>query len=307
MKGDTIGLVMPAGPVQNEEHFVAGVRLLREMGFAVKFGQDVPDRKTGYLAGDDAERAREVHELWADPEVKALLAVRGGYGCLRTVELLDMELIRQHPKLFIGFSDVSVLLAALTKATGLVTFHGPVLTTLTRSDPETIQSFFEALTGRLPRLIRPGGIEILASGPLARGRLLGGNLTTLTHLLATPHELSWRNALVFLEDVGEPAYRLDRLLTHLKQAGRLDKLAGLLLGSFHAFHADSGEDSCETADAEQVWNRALELLGNDHIPIWGNFPVGHGVRNLVLPLGVEAELDSGNGTLRLLGPCTAPR
>ncbi|MCF6290761.1 MAG: LD-carboxypeptidase [Desulfobacterales bacterium] len=303
-KGDTIGLVRPAGPVQDQDHFHAGIRLLQEMGFAVRFARDSLGRNSGYLAGSDQERVQEFHQIWADPEVKAILAMRGGYGCMRLVEHLDMDLIRSQPKLLIGFSDISVLLAAITRATGLVTLHGPVLTTLPRCNRETIHSFFAAVSGRQQPEIKPRNLEVLNKGGIATGRLMGGNLTCLTHLLATPYEPSWNNILLFVEDVGESAYRLDRLFTQLKLAGRLDNLAGLILGSFSA---NLGEDFCETADDEQVWQRVLELLDNKKIPVWGNFPIGHGPNNQVRPLGVAAELDSGAGVLRLLGPCTAPR
>ncbi len=303
VRGDTIGLVRPAGPVHNQDHLHAGIRLLKEMGFKVRFARDSLSKNSGYLAGSDQERVREFHQIWADPQVKAILAMRGGYGCMRLVEQLDMDLIRQHPKLLIGFSDISVLLNAITRATGLVTLHGPVLTTLPRCDRETIHSFFEALSGRQQPEIRPRNLEVLKGG-VAFGRLAGGNLTCLAHLLATPFEPAWNNVLLFLEDVGESAYRLDRIFTQLKLAGRLDNLAGLILGSFSA---NLSEDLCETADDEQVWQRILELLDNKKIPVWGNFPIGHGPDNQVLPLGVAAELDSGAGVLRLLGPCTAPR
>lgn len=302
-RGDTIGLVQPAGPVQNQDHFNAGIRLLQEMGFEVRFARDSLNKNNGYLAGSDQERVQEFHQVWADPEVKAILAMRGGYGCMRLVEQLDMDLIRSQPKLLIGFSDISVLLNAITRATGLVTLHGPVLTTLPRCARETAHWFFEAVSGRQQPEIKPRNLEVLTGG-IATGRLMGGNLTCLTHLLATPFEPSWNNVLLFLEDVGESAYRLDRMFTQLKLAGRLDNLAGLILGSFSA---NLGEDFCETADDEQVWQRVLELLENKKIPVWGNFPIGHGPNNQVLPLGVEAELDSGAGVLRLLGPITAPR
>lgn len=298
-KGDTIGLIAPAGPLQNENKFIAGVKLLRESGFEVKFSPGLEfSTGSGYLAGTDLERADEFHKFWADPEVKALVAVRGGYGSLRIADALDMNLIRRQPKILVGFSDISVLLTTIFKKTGLVTFHGPVLTSLIKNDRESIQLFFETLTGRFPPIIRTKGIEILKAGR-AKGRLIGGNLTSLVHLLATPHELSWDNTILFIEDVGEASYRIDRMLTHLYRAKRLDNLAGLLLGSFRM---DVEQNSADENDYDAIWNRVLELFSEKNIPIWGKFPVGHGLQNYTLPLGIEAEMDSSSGSLAISSP-----
>lgn len=290
-RGDTIGLVAPAGPIVNEAGFTAGVRLLRETGFEVKFAPGLTHQREAYLAGTDTRRINEFRDLWADPEVKALLAARGGYGSLRIVSSLDMDLMRSQPKILIGFSDVTVLITAILKHAGLVTFHGPTLSTLARSDRETAETFFNTITGRPPELIKADGLEVLVPGQ-ARGRLLGGNLTTLTSLMGTSYELPWEGAILFLEDVNEAPYRLDRTLTHLKEAGRLQGVAGVILGIF---------DEC--GDVELFWKRTIELFEDEHIPIWANFPVGHGQANRILPLGIEVEMDSGTGALRFLEPC----
>ncbi len=300
-RGDTIGLVMPAGPVQNETHFLSGIRLLKDMGFKVKFARDPLAAGSDYLAGCDADRADELHILWADPEVNGLMAVRGGYGCMRILEHLDLDLIRHSPKLFVGFSDITVLLNYITSQTGLVTMHGPVLTTLSRCDSRTIDSFYNTVTGRMEHTIKPGNLEILAGRGKAQGILMGGNLTTLTHLLATPFEPPLDGSILFLEDVGEAPYRIDRILTQIKLAGRFDTINGLILGSFTA---DLSDDSGEIKTDEPVWQRILDLFGESGIPIWGNFPIGHGPENRTLPVGLPVELDSSAGILHLTGPST---
>jgi len=282
-KGETIGIIAPAGPVNDREAFAAGARLIEEMGFRIKHRPDI-FRKDGYLAGSDQERLAELHALFADPEVKALVAARGGYGCLRLLADLDFALIRANPKMLIGFSDLTVLHAAIGKQTGLVTLHGPMLATLARGDRETRESFFRWLSGCPETKIKARGLEILRGGDAA-GRLLPGNLACLCHLLATPWEPDWQGAILVLEDIGEPPYRLDRLLTQLAVAGKLKGIAGLILGDFG-----------ESEASETVWRRALELLP-ENIPVWGNFPCGHGSRNLTLPLGAEARLDSSAGVL----------
>jgi len=286
-KGDTIGIIAPAGPVRNETDFAAGLKILTDLGFKTKYRNDIL-RHNDYLAGTDHERLAELHELWRDPEVKAILAVRGGYGCMRILPDLDFDLIRQHPKMLIGFSDLTALLSAIRQHTGLITFHGPMLTTLARTDRDSQEAFFDLLTGK-PRLeIKIKGLEILSGGQ-ARGRLLPGNLTSLVHLLGTPFEPSWKNTIVVLEDIGEAPYRIDRLLTHLGAAGRLEQIAGLVLGDF---------DQC--GEREAIWQRALELLAHRSIPVWADFPCGHGGRNHILPVGAEALLDSSTGRLTLL-------
>jgi muramoyltetrapeptide carboxypeptidase len=281
-RGDIIGLVGPAGPWQ-EETFRKGVQILSELGFQTTFPRNLLEQQ-GYLAGSDSHRHDTFTEIWRDPDVKAVMAVRGGYGSLRILNELDYNLIKEFPKIIVGFSDVTSLLSAITKETGLVTFHGPMLTTLKTSDRESVQNLFTTLCSPTPQALKPADLEILRPGT-ARGTLLGGNLTTLTHLVSTPYELPWHDAILFIEDIGEAPYRLDRMLTQLSLAGRFDSITGLILGTF----VDCG-------DQEEIWSRVLELFQKD-IPIWANFPVGHGPRNITLPIGSSAKMDSSTGSL----------
>lgn len=283
-KGDTIGVIAPAGPVRNEGDFSAGLKMLSELGFKTKYQSDIL-RHNDFLAGTDQQRLAELHELWRDPEVQAVLAVRGGYGCLRLLPDIDFDLIRQQPKMLIGFSDLTVLLSTIQQKTGLITFHGPMLTTLPRSDRDSQEAFFNLLTGRATPEIKIKGLEILKSGQ-ASGRLLPGNLTSLVHLIGTPWEPDWRDTILVLEDIGEAPYRIDRLLTQLWVAGKLEQIAGLVLGDF---------DQC--GEREAIWQRVFDLLAHRPIPVWANFPCGHGSRNLILPVGAEILLDSSAGRL----------
>lgn len=287
-KGDTIGLVTPAGPITERTGFERGIKILAEHGYRVKAPDDLFS-STGYLAGTDRDRARQFTDVWLDPEIKMVLAVRGGYGCLRLLPLLDLERLAATPKILAGFSDLTVLLNEFAARTGLVTFHAPMLNTLGRCDDASLDSFLALLAGKIKSPIRPDGLHILRSGN-GRGPLIGGNLACLGHLVGTPHEPSWEGAILFLEDTGEPLYRVDRMLTHLERAGCLRGLAGLILGTFT--NAKGEEESW----SEQAWERALEVAGDDY-PVWGNFPVGHGGRNLSLPMGAMAVLDSDSGSL----------
>lgn len=298
-KGDTIGLWCPAGPVRDSERLQGGIKLIEDLGFVVKLrGPHTPG--DGYLADSDKRRAEHLHGLWHDEEVKALLAIRGGYGCLRMIGLLDWELFRRQPKWLVGFSDVTVLLNALVNQAGLVAVHGPMATTLTRSGEQGLASLFALLTGGSEERVKVKGLEVLRGGT-GRGRLAGGNLTTLVHLLATPWENRWDDCILVLEDTGEPLYRLDRMLTQLALAGRLDRLAGLVLGDF-----DTGSDGLANLRLQEaVWSRVLELAPPGY-PIWARFPLGHQDRNLSLPFGMEAVMESASGSLHLLTDSVAP-
>jgi muramoyltetrapeptide carboxypeptidase len=215
------------------------------------------------------------------------------------IDMLDMDLIRQQPKMLIGYSDITVLLNVICMETGLVTFHGPVLSSLANSDKFSIDSFFQTLTGKTTPILKPDSLEILVPGNTT-GTLRGGNLATLVHLIGTPDEIPWDGSVLIIEDVGEPPYRVDRMLTQLKKAACLDRLSGLILGTF-TDEATKGDNS---SVCEAIWNRTLELVGEQHIPVWANFPVGHTARNTMLPLGIEAEMDSASATLKFLDPCT---
>ncbi len=294
-RGDTIGLLCPAGPVREMLHLQVGIRLITDMGFKVKVRGPVEPRE-GYLADSDARRADNLHALWSDEEVKAVLAIRGGFGCLRLIDRLDMDLFRRHPKFLVGFSDVTVLLNGLLHHAGLVSLHGPVATSLARSDEQSVVSLFALLTGDFSERIKPCGLEVLRGSGRGRGRLIGGNLTSLVHLLSTPWDSNWDDCILLLEDTNEPLYRLDRMLTQLALAGRLERLAGLLLGTF-----DTGtEDRQATLRLQEaVWSRVMELVGPE-FPVWAAFPVGHQKKNQTMPIGMEAVMESGIGTLRLL-------
>ncbi len=293
-RGDTIGLFCPAGPVRDQQRLQNGIQRIRDLGFATVI-QGPTAAASGYLADTDAHRAGHLHTLWQNEQVKAIWAIRGGFGCLRMLDHIDWELLRQQPKWLIGFSDVTLLLQGLLNRANLVGVHGPVVTSFAGSDEQDVQILFALLTGTsLPDCLPLSKLEILRNGT-GKGRLIGGNLTTLAHSLGTPWDFPWNGCILVLEDTNEPMYRLDRMLTQLALAGKLQGLAGLILGDFDLGGSNS------TADwrlREQVWQRVLELAGSDY-PIWANAPIGHGRRNLALPLGVEKIMESSSGILIL--------
>jgi muramoyltetrapeptide carboxypeptidase len=292
-KGDTIGLIAPAGSIINKSNFSQGIRILEKKGFKIKYNRQIVNTK-GYLSGSDQERADEFNRLWSDPEVKGLVAARGGYGSMRMIHLINMKQIQKNAKILVGFSDLSVLLTAISQKTGLVTYHGPVVTTLASINKLSQASFFNVLMNNSPPYIKPVTFKILKEGN-AKGVLIGGNLTTLVHTIGTPYEIPWHQAILFIEDIGEPPYRLDRLLTHLSQAGRLQKIKGLILGTFADDERKENGGMLRT-----VQKRVLELLAGYDMPVWTNLPVGHSRRNITLPIGVEVEMDSNKNMLRFL-------
>ncbi len=294
--GDTIGLISPAGPVTDQQKYEAGLAILSRMGFGVK---PLRSRRPvcGYLAADDRERADQLQRLWNDDEVGAVMAVRGGFGCLRMMDLLDLQSISATAKMLIGFSDISVLLNALAAHTGLVTFHGPVLTTLADLDDASLLRLRRLLLEGPLKSLRADNLRIVRPGSAA-GRLFGGNLTTIVHLLTTRWEIPWEKTILLLEDTGESMYRIDRMLTQLHAGGRLAKISGMILGDF-----DTGKDRTgHRRLCKQVEDRVLELTAGLDIPVWGGFPAGHLRRNHIIPLGVDAVMDGENNILRITRP-----
>ncbi len=291
--GDCIGLFAPAGPVRDHAELDRGIAVLHGLGFQTK--QPVHRQSfSDYLAAPDHARLDELHDLLRDESVRALMAVRGGFGCLRIMAGLDFDHVRRHPKLIIGFSDISILLNSVTSRTGLVTLHGPVVTSLARASSATILALADFLAGRKINYAGEQQIKVLRSGR-ATGVIRGGNLTSLVHLLNTPWEVDWPGSLLFLEDTGESMYRLDRMLTQLYHAGALENLAGIILGSF-----DSMSNGTKERDlAEFVGHRLLELTRRFDYPVWTGFPLGHRETNFPVPIGRTGVMDSDSASLRL--------
>jgi muramoyltetrapeptide carboxypeptidase len=293
--GNTIGIVAPSGQIQDRQLFESGVTVLREMGFQVRFPQSLWPG-FGYLADSDAKRADEFNRTWANPDVKALLAVRGGYGCLRILDRINLQQVRQTPKLLIGFSDITILHSFLQQETGLISLHGPVLTSLAGSSRPALERFHQCLLGKWQDAITWKKIEILHGGKPRQGILTGGNLSSIISLLGTAFAPFWNNKIVFLEDTNEPLYRIDRMLTQLSYAGMFKDIEGLIVGDFSI--SNHQEPLEKIRHHQHIWKRTLELTADIDIPVWGGFPAGHCSDNLTLPIGALAIIDSDTCTLR---------
>jgi muramoyltetrapeptide carboxypeptidase len=291
-QGDPIGVLAPAGPVEHDE-LRPGIEALESLGFPVVLSSHAFSR-TGYLAGGDELRLRDLHAMFEDERIKAILCARGGYGVLRLFENMDFELVRKHPKILVGYSDITALLLAVYRKSRLVTVHGPVLRDMGKNRGRNLASLMNLLTSREPFALqcREGRAVIPGS---AEGRLIGGNLSLITHLLGTPFMPSPEGSLLFVEEKGEALYRIDRMLTHLRLSGFLARCEGVMIGSFE----DCGDPSEVDALIE-------ERLGDLGVPVMTGLPVGHGEENVALPIGVKAVLDTTRGTLALKEPCVLP-
>jgi muramoyltetrapeptide carboxypeptidase len=267
---------------------------LEKFGLKVVMDVGSEDFRPIYLAGSDDHRASRFNEFVQDPEIKAIFCARGGYGSLRILPELSYDRLRSTPKPLVGFSDITALLLACYRQTGLVCFHGPVVSTLATADPESVESLWTALNSTQPLELHFPKALCLRSGK-TEGAVLGGNLTTLSHLLGTPFLPPLSGCILFLEDRGEPLYRLDRMLTQLIHAGHLGDVAGLILGDFS-----------ESGPRDELNELVQERLASASFPILSGVPVGHEQRNLTLPLGLPATLDAGAGTLTYHQAATTP-
>ena len=301
--GDTVAIVSPAGATFERDRLNLVIDAVKAMGFVPLVAPHALARY-GYLAGTDRERAADINAMFADPTVKALLPVRGDWGSARILPYLDYDLIRAHPKVVIGFSDISALLLGLYAQTGLVTFHGPHGLTPWRSDQvdplRRILIEGEALTYSNPlvgadqnRLMRDQGrIQTLTAGR-ATGPLLGGNLSVIAGIVGSPYMPDTRGAILFLEDVGESPYRVDRMLTQLKLAGVLDGLAGFVFGQCTACGPGSGYGSLTL---EEILQDHIQPLG---IPAYSGAWIGHVEPMWTLPIGGVVTMDAIAGTLQM--------
>ncbi|MGH7833911.1 MAG: S66 peptidase family protein [Candidatus Binatia bacterium] len=288
-QGGRVGVVAPAGCI-DQERLNAGIKALTDFGFGVEVAEGIEDRK-GYLAGDQEKRAEVLTSFFTRDDIEAIFCTRGGFGSIQLIPFLDPETIRLHPKIFAGYSDVSVLLNWLHQSCGFVTFHGPMVAMdLARGLAEREEDFlWGTLSGRKTSW-RLEGLQTIRPGK-GRGELVGGCLSMIVTMLGTPYEVETDGKVLFLEDVGERPYRIERMLTHLKMAGKLDRIAGMVFGTF---------TDCQGNGDREVDNVIAELFRPLSYPVISGFPAGHGEENLLLPIGAKMEVDGLRGALSLL-------
>jgi muramoyltetrapeptide carboxypeptidase len=303
--GDCVGLVAPASPPLDPDSIDRSVAFLKKLGFKAKLAPNVRKR-LGFLAGTDRERAGDLMQMFRDKAVDAIFCLRGGYGAGRVLSLLDYKTIRANPKIFLGFSDVTALHCALLKKSELISFHGPMLSSnLIEKD---LPSFtLQKLLQTLMHAVAAGSIcdsrtlkkvTIVRKGR-ASGELVGGNLSVLATTLGTPYQPLFKGRILFLEELNETPYRVDRLLTHLLNAGVLAQVAGIAIGITKNCDETRAKKKKDRQSLEDVVKDRLRSLG---IPVVTGLPFGHTNMNATLPQGARATLDAVNGDLIITEP-----
>jgi len=293
-KGDTIGIISPSGPFRDGQ-LEKAIPFLEKLGLNYKLGKNASNR-WGYLAGKDEERLADLHDMFANPDITGIICSRGGYGAARFTDKIDFELIRNNPKVFWGYSDITFLHTSFGQLANLVTFHGPMLTSDVAGD-----DFAELSAKMFEQLFEPTSLiydesiselEVLSEG-IATAEIVGGNLSLLANGIGTKFEVETSGKILLIEDINEEPYRVDCMLNQLRQANKLDKLAGVVIGDF--------------ADAQPKGDKpslTLEEVLDDYFkdrpyPVMKGFKIGHCQPHFAIPLGVEAELDTRNKVLRL--------
>lgn len=300
--GDTIGLVAPASPITIEQ-LEKAVKNIEDLGFKAVYNEKRILSKYGYLAGEDLFRADDLNLMFNNPEVKGIWCVRGGYGTARILNMLNYKVIKSNPKVLIGYSDITALLHSIFKHTGLVCFHGPgaasEFTTYTKRHVQAVlmstekNHFIDYPIENLDNESSEFQPLIIQKG-IAEGRLIGGNLTLVTSLIGTKYDIDYDNRLVFLEDIGEKPYRIDRMITQLLLAGKFNRARGIILGVFM---------NCEARKNAQSFTLRETLLDRFQyfkVPVIYGMSFGHIDNQCTLPLGINAQLNTENKSVTLL-------
>ena len=294
--GDKVAITAPSSPTNLTESRY-GARFMKEMGCQVVYGDTVKEQRNQYryLSAPDELRAEEFMAFIRDPEVKAIFCARGGYGSIRILELLDYDEIRRNPKIIIGFSDITSLLIAINNRSSIVTYHGPVASM--QLNAYTRENLQKTLFSDVPELlINDTGFKTITEGS-ARGRLVGGNLSVLVTTLGTPYEIDTKGAVLFIEDVSEDAYKIDRMLHHLKLAGKFDDVNGIMFGQFKNLHSRRPFYPNRGYNIFELFDQVIKPL---KIPAIYNMPFGHVSSQITLPLGTTAEFDTKSNNFKIL-------
>ena len=303
--GDTVGLINPASFI-SPENIEEVKQTLTSLGLNFKLGAHIFDRY-GYLAGRDIDRAADVNAMFADRSVRGIITMRGGWGCNRILPLINYKLIRNNPKIIMGYSDITSLLLAIYGLSGVVTFHGPVGTStwnqftvdyvkriLFNGEAVAMQN---SLNAGEDITATPVPVETIFPGK-ARGKLVGGNLSVLAAMVGSAYLPSWKQTILFVEEINEEVYRIDRMLTQLKLAGILDQISGFVFGQCTKCDPEHPEKSLTLAQVLQ--EHILPL----RIPAWYGSMIGHIKDKFTLPVGVEVEIDASTGTIQMLESAT---
>ncbi|WP_425639313.1 S66 peptidase family protein [Algoriphagus yeomjeoni] len=301
-KGDTVGLIAPSAAMADRMQFTFAQEALEALGFQVKLGANLKNRY-GHLAGTDEERAGDLNEMFADKDVKAIICIRGGSGAARILPMIDYKSIAKNPKPLLGYSDITALHCAIHAQTGLITFHGPMgSSTWNRFNVEQFEKVFiekekvtfENIHAESDDLVvKSNRIQTLKGGT-AEGKILGGNLTVLTAISGSPYYPDFKDAILFIEDVGEDPYKMDRMMSTLKLNGTLDQIKGFVFGQCSDCEPGGGYGSLTL---DQVLDDYILPL---NIPAYSGAMIGHISKQFIIPVGANVQMDADKGTIRLL-------
>ncbi len=295
-KGDLIGVSAPAGGIKNIQELSDFEKTLSQLGYRTKFSKNCT-KKYGYFSGTDEERASDFMELIEEREVKAIFFLRGGWGCARILQFLDFEKIKNNPKIIMGFSDITTLINAITLKTGLVTFHGPGgNSTWNDYSIQYIKNLLQE-GNKLSFQNLPADSPIITfNGGVASGELMGGNLSVICSLIGTEYFPNWNGKILFLEDVGEEPYRIDRMLTQLKQVGIFNEINGVILGNFRKC---TPEEPHRSFTLEEVFEQHFSKV---NFPVFYGAQIGHTKNKFTVPLGVSISMNADLGKFEMLHP-----
>lgn len=300
-KGDTVGIISPSAATADRMEFTYAKEAMEALGFKVKLGKNLMNR-FGHLAGTDQERAGDLNQMFADPEVKAIVCIRGGSGASRILPLIDYDLVRKNPKPLMGYSDVTALHCALHSQTGLITFHGPNGSGSWNSfNVKQFENLFFNQTkvtfknegGKGDELVLKANRIQTLKGGTAEGKILGGNLTVLTALSGSPYYPDFQDSILFIEDVGEDPYRIDRMMSTLQLNGTLGKIKGFIFGQCSDCKPGGGYGSLTV---DQILDQYILPL---NIPAYTGAMIGHIPRQFIVPVGAQVKMDANAGTFTL--------
>lgn len=295
IKGDLIGITSPAGSIWNKAHISKIQGILENLGFRTTVGKTCYEQD-GFLAGSDQMRASELMEMFENKSIRGILTMRGGWGCARILDLLNYDIISKNPKVIMGFSDITSLINAIYSKTGLITYHGPC--GYSSWGDFSTEEVMKTLAIGLPRIMKnpPDNVDDIKtwSKGTAKGILVGGNLTVIASMIGTKYEPNWNNKILFLEEIKEEPYRVDRMLWQMKQAKVFDKISGLVIGSFRKCEPEEPEKSFSL---EEIFMQHFSTIS---IPVYQGASFGHIAPKFTLPIGLNVEMDADNYTIETL-------
>lgn len=296
--GDKVGIIAPASPI-DINLINKCIDSLSSLGLDVKVGESCTS-EYGFLSGTDEIRAKDVNLMFADKSIKGIFALRGGYGCARLLNFIDFKLIKKNPKIFIGYSDITALHIAINQKSNLITYHGPMIASeLIKGLDDYSNNYYKKFIFNYynnEEILNPEGInlEVINTG-ITSGKLIGGNLSLISSSLGTDYEIDTKNKILFIEEIDESPYKIDRMFTQLKQARKFKDANGIILGSFNNCEA---KDNKKSLSLKEVFNEILLPLNK---PIISNLVCGHCMPTLTLPLGAKILLDANNKKINIIG------